>query len=290
MEPTRLALPRLDTWSEHAQIQAFFRVLVPHWDGFSDVILDLRSCTFMSAEGAAVLATFKLNRDKLWGTTGIDWATVSIPVARQMDRWGLSPLFGRYEYERPGTAIPPFHRTELDMARLDEYICSQVCTACNMPAMTADLHDEVQRALIELFQNVFYHAASPCCGIAVGQFYPLAKQVQVCVCDSGLGLVQQIRRAGLAQGTPPDTLEWAMGSGNTTRRQEHDTPGGLGLYMLREFVKINEGSLRIVANEGYLCQNGRDLIRRTLSVAFPGTLFQVKFNVRSDREYRFASE
>ncbi|MDB5307837.1 MAG: hypothetical protein JWO38_2039 [Gemmataceae bacterium] len=290
MTAARVALPKVNTWSGLSQIQTFLSSLVPHWEGVDDVILDFTPCTFLSAEGAALLAAFKLNRDLLWGTTDIDWATVSADVARQLGRWEVSPLFGRAKHPWADTAIPLLHQTNIDHQRLVGYICSQVCAAGNMPAMSEALTTEVQRALIELFQNIFLHASSPTGGIAVGQLYPQVKEVQICVCDAGVGMIRKIREAGLAQASSPATLEWALGVGNTTRRPENGPPGGLGLYLLREFVKINGGSLRVVANDGYLCQQAGEVVRQTLPVDFPGTLIQIKLNIRDDVVYKFASE
>jgi hypothetical protein len=67
-------------------------------------------------------------------------------------------------------------------------------------------------------------------------------------------------------------------------------PGGPGLYLLREFVKINGGTLRLVANTGYWCQDGNNLTQSTLSAELPGTLIQVNLLIHDDVIYSFADE
>ena len=69
--------------------------------------------------------------------------------------------------------------------------------------------------------------------------------------------------------------------GNSTK----NSPGGLGLYLLREFVKSNGGSLRILANTGYYTQNGTKTTARSLNVSYPGTLIQVGLLIRPDEVY-----
>jgi anti-sigma regulatory factor (Ser/Thr protein kinase) len=290
MSAVTIKLPRLNKWAGSYQIQSFLGVLAPYWlDGYS-VCLDFGQCSFLSAEGAALLGAFKLRRDERWLETTIDWPSVSGDVAKQLGRWDIFPLFKRERHPWRDTAIPLFHQPNLDSAKLSEYICTQVCVAGNMPAMSSALTEEIQRALVELFQNAFIHAESPTGCLAIGQLYPNIKEVQICVCDSGIGMVRKIQDAGIRHADSPATLDWALGLGNTTRRPDSGPPGGLGLYLLREFVKINGGSLRLVANDGYWCQEGDEVVRQTLQVGLPGTLIQLKLRIRDDVVYMFASE
>jgi hypothetical protein len=114
------------------------------------------------------------------------------------------------------------------------------------------------------------------------------KQFQFCVCDGGLGMVRRI------QG--PDTGCLALTMPSIGRWWQATAPGprcqalGAWVYLLREFVTINGGSLRLVANTGYWCQEASNLTRNTLSAEFPGTLIQVKLLVRDDVTYSFADE
>ena len=57
-----------------------------------------------------------------------------------------------------------------------------------------------------------------------------------------------------------------------------------GLFLLREFIKAM-GSLRILANNGYYEQHGRDQNSQTLQAAYPGTLIQVTLLIREDEVY-----
>ena len=49
-------------------------------------------------------------------------------------------------------------------------------------------------------------------------------------------------------------------------------PGGLGLKLLREFVRLNEGRIQIVSDRGYWeCDtNGENAVR--MEQSFPGTV------------------
>ncbi|VTT97575.1 Uncharacterized protein OS=Singulisphaera acidiphila (strain ATCC BAA-1392 / DSM 18658 / VKM B-2454 / MOB10) GN=Sinac_4287 PE=4 SV=1 [Gemmataceae bacterium] len=284
----RIALPCVNTWSGSGELGQFLATLHPYWTDPRPVRLDFSRCGFLSAEGAAVLVIFKLRRDAGGWQTELDWDTVPSGLATQFGRWHVSPLFGRGNHPWADNAVPLLHQTKLDPRQLVGYICSHVQSGQNMPVMTDALVREVRRSFCELFQNVFVHSASPCGGIAVGQFYPKTKEVQLCVCDGGVGMARRILGAGLTFGAPGEALSWALQEGTTTRSDPTGPPGGLGLFLLREFVRTNGGSLRVVANDGYLCESAGTLTTQTLPVDFPGTLIQVRFLVRDDVVYTLA--
>ena len=266
-----------DVWS----IITFLDRLAPHWDKTPAVLLDLSTCIFLNAEGAAMLAAFVIHRREWGGRTEIDWDTVRDDLKRQLGRWQLTELFGRKNFPWTDNAIPLLHQTRLDGDAVLRYISTVVRAGENMPAMTPDLEKATNNSLCELFVNIFEHANSPCGGLAIGQYYPHVKQVQICVCDVGLGLARKVQAAGYARGCCGAAIRWALEEGNSTK----PGPAGLGLFVLREFVKANGGSLRILANTGYYAQRGLEEKAQSLQVRYPGTLIQVGLLLRSDEVY-----
>jgi hypothetical protein len=154
--------------------------------------------------------------------------------------------------------------------------------------MSGGLAREVRRSLCELFTNIFLHADSLFGGIALGQYYPLKKQVQICVCDGGVGMVNKVQKAGFATATPCDAIQWALAYGHSTL--PNGRPGGLGLFLLREFVKKNGGSFRIYANTGFFREEAGIPEASELAAAFPGTLIELRLNLRDDVGYCLRSE
>ena len=165
--------------------------LAPLWNDVPAVLLDLTSCGFLNAEGAAILAAFVVHRRTWGGSTGLDWDTASYDLKRQLGRWRLTELFGRENFPWTDNAIPLLHQERLDGPSVIEHISTVIRAGENMPAMTPDLQREINKALCELFVNIFEHAGSACGGLAIGQYYPIKKQVQFCVCDVGVGSGQQ---------------------------------------------------------------------------------------------------
>jgi len=154
-----------------------------------------------------------------------------------------------------------------------------------MPIMDRALNVEVNRGLCELFENAFAHADSASGCIAIGQLYPNKQEVQICVCDAGIGIPERVRLAGYRFPRQSEAIAWSLENGTTTRA--HDgPPGGLGLFLLRNFVRVNGGTVRIIANRGYYsCSSGSPILT-TLPCALPGTLLQFKFRLLRNVVYQ----
>ena len=59
-----------------------------------------------------------------------------------------------------------------------------------------------------------------------------------------------------------------MAPDNTTR--QGDIPGGLGLQIVRQFIRLNRGKLIVMSNDGFWMQSGERVSKRRLPLAFPG--------------------
>jgi hypothetical protein len=259
------------------------------WTFPAPLVLDFTGCRFITAAGVAVLATLKLTRETRGLVTEIDWQTAIYDVRRQLGRWQLTQLFGTENHPWTDNAIPLFHQANLEQRSLVRYIDGCTVPGQNMPRMSTQLMKEVRRSFCEVFTNLFQHADSPIGGLAIGQLYPIKKEVEICICDGGVGLAHRIQAAGYGGTSPDDAIQWALGRGNSTLRTPNH-PRGLGLYLLREFVKKNGGRLRIYANNGCLSEIGERSDGHVLPADFPGTLFELRLKIRDDVTYKLQSE
>ncbi len=285
MNCRHVPLHGLDLDFDNSQLSSFLEPLCACWTNHRSVRIDLSSCQFLCAFGAAILGAFALNRRSWGGETEIEWNTGRSDVLKQFGRWRLTGLFGGNNPPWTDNAIPLFHQNRRDTKSVIGYISTALQSGQNMPTMTDDLVRMTNRSLCELFLNVFEHAESPCGGIAIGQFYPNKKHVQFCVGDAGIGLVTRVQGAGYARWSGSAAIQWALEEGTSTKVG----PGGLGLYLLQEFVKKNGGVLRIIANDAYYDQRGSESTTAVLAVPYPGTLIEVGLLIRENELYTIQS-
>ncbi len=79
-----------------------------------------------------------------------------------------------------------------------------------------------------------------------------------------------------------------MTGANTTRKG--DVPGGLGLKILRGFIRQNGGRLVIASYNGFWSESGKQIVRRTLASPYPGTVITIEVDTDDDAAYVMREE
>lgn len=255
-------------------------VLEAGWTAESDLMLDFSGCWFVNAEAAATLAAFALHRGE--SRTVADWPTIDGQIVRQLRRWRIARLLGGSSATWSETVVPLLAQTALDADSLMRFLNHYVLQGGMMPEMTPDLRYWTWTGVSEVVQNVFRHADSPIGAVILGQLYPRNGTFQLCIVDSGVGIVERVRSSGVRVPTGGE-IAWALKEGTSTSPE--DGPNGIGLHILRSFVDANSGSLRIYANDRCLRQEGGRVRTEPLSFPFPGTLFSLTLNVRDGVVY-----
>jgi hypothetical protein len=113
-----------------------------------------------------------------------------------------------------------------------------------VPEMSAALSRKFFEGLDELFANCSLHSKAAVPVFAGGQFFPTASKLCFTVSDGGRGIHGSLRAAGKDFAADKDAVAWAMERTNSARTG--DIPGGLGLWILQEFVAMNGGRLGFV--------------------------------------------
>lgn len=82
-------------------------------------------------------------------------------------------------------------------------------------------------------------------------------------------------------------IDWAIKYGNTTKIGR---TGGLGLSLILEFIKLNNGVMQIISSNGYWEYRGNRVRMGTLKNNFPGTIVNIEFNFDDSCFYQLKSE
>jgi hypothetical protein len=139
----------------------------------------------------------------------------------------------------------------------------------------------------EVFGNCVGHSNSSFI-TACGQFFSQKKRVNFTIVDCGVGIYQNVINYLNMDLAHHETINWAMKLKNSTRPD--DEVGGLGLHILREFLKLNEGTLQIISGAGYWSEEKSVNFATDLSDKFPGTIINMSLNLNDLKVYFLAGE
>lgn len=137
-----------------------------------------------------------------------------------------------------------------------------------------------------MYNNAFEHSNSSIGVFSCGQHFPNQKKLVLSLVDFGEGIVSKVHHY-LSHTHHSDEyyLEWAFQEGHTTK----NGLGGLGLTLIKEFIKINKGKLEVYTNNSYglIDQNGEQY--QSTNFSFKGTFFHISLQC-DESLYVFANE
>lgn len=247
-----------------------------NYDGL--VELDLTGCDFMSAEAVAILAGLAYYRVSKQSAIGLDIPSIDTKVLRNLRKMGFSELFDQQQCISHENSIPLYHDTGQNLDGVISYMEHQVMSRSQMPHMAPTLHKEIRKSFVEIFGNIARHSDSPIGGLVCGQIYPNQKEIQLTFFDSGVGICKRVRDRFPSIENDRAAIYWAVQKGNSTL-SETEGPRGLGLYLLRDFLKANGGQLHLYANQGYYMEQGEKREQQLLSAGLPGTLVDLRIRI-----------
>lgn len=164
------------------------------------------------------------------------------------------------------------------------------------------LKQEIISRILEIYVNAYGHGRSADFGldpylalgaISCGHFDAKEKVLKLCVVDFGKGICRSVTDyfpdSGLSD---TDALSWALQLGNSTHTDSGvvKIPRGLGFDLLREFVRVNNGCIRIYSNGACaVADGGGGYIVQESGRVFDGTIVDIKIKC-DGRVYSFAGE
>lgn len=176
-----------------------------------------------------------------------------------------------------------------EINEFEKYIILRIFERKDILQMSKLVKSKIIDNILEIFNNVKEHTHSNKV-YTCGQYFPRSSFLYFTIVDSGETIPYNVNTYcdNINIKPPSKPLEWAIAPGNTTRQV--DTPGGLGLSLLCEFIELNNGRLYIVSGNETYEQNGKDNRHMYMEHSFPGTIVTVAFNLLDDSMYRMNSE
>lgn len=254
---------------------------------FSKVELDFSSCSFFEANMAAPLYSVIAGLFENLNDVSVVKMTREIKQILQKNRF-----LSIFDID----AIPDSNQTALPFKILKKYAGEQFfeyleyyMRGKGIPKMSSALTKRFRQSLFELFQNAAMHAGSDSGIFTCGQFYPQKHRLDFTIADAGIGFRENVRRyKNDSKINSCDAIEWALKEGNTTKTGQQ--PGGLGLKLLKDFIRLNKGKLQIVSRFGYYEFDANGQYVRKMEHDFPGTCVNIEINTEDTNTYCLKTE
>ncbi len=158
-----------------------------------------------------------------------------------------------------------------------------------IPRMTEALTKRFRQSLVEIFLNASIHSDSASGIFACGQFFPQKHRFDFTIADAGIGIRENVRRyTGNKKVSSCSAINWALIEGNTTKTGRQ--PGGLGLKLIKDFIRMNEGKLQIVSRFGYYEFSASGDAIEKMDHDFPGTSVNIEINTQDTNSYCLKTE
>lgn len=254
------------------------------------LILNFEKVTFVSANQFAVIGCILSHFHDKRPSTKIVFSNVPNKLDSIMRVNGFGKHFSR-------APLPDKHNTTIEykifnvsqINEFERYIIMEIFSRNDIPQMSVSARDSIIDNILEIFNNVKEHT-NACKLYTCGQYFPSKSLLYFTITDSGETIPYNVSSFLKEHDINISTslLEWAMQSGNSTRRT--DSPGGLGLFLLSDFINLNNGELYIVSGNETFEQTKKGARYRYLDYSFAGTIVTMAFNLSDHSSYCLESE
>jgi hypothetical protein len=260
---------------------------------FSDVTFNFEKCHSLRPNVVAFLGGLARLIESRQGKVSFDWDSAQPLVLQKLTFNGFATLFGGSHTVIDDHSIP--YREDLLLNRGDlptlanqiiDYLTEQ-WLGKGWIHISPRLRDAIVGNVWEIYANAFDHAESPIGVFSCGQHYQTLGSLQLTTVDFGKGIPANVKQFFNNTGIPASKcLEWAFQEGKTTKPS---ISRGMGLDLLKEFIKINHGKLEVYSYDSHALIDKDRESYETRETCFEGTLINITL-VCDELFYKFASE
>ena len=172
-----------------------------------------------------------------------------------------------------------------DSRYFGNYVMNELLSKHDFPNMSEGLKRKIFESIYEIFINAQMHSQTDFI-YTCGQIFPKKNEIEFTIVDTGIGFKKRVMKQFNFLINSIQAIKWALIDGNTTKS---DAPGGIGLAVLTDFIKINKGKFQIVSDDGFY-EVDNNVNFRLLNYSFPGTIVNMKFKIDDLYSYRLESE
>lgn len=285
-------IPRLNDYP--SDFEQLFKIWQQVNDYYLDIRFDFSRCGFLRPNAVAFLGGLVRLIVSRHGNVAFDWASVhSQRVMANIRQNGFAGNFGYPSSSWSGNSIPYREDLTRDVGGIMDYL-EKYWLGRGWVQVSQRLRDAIVGHMWEIYNNAFEHSGSDVGVFTCGQYFPHNETLVLSVVDFGQGIPAKIRgffrqhadESLVARLTGASCLRWAFQAGNTTKVGE---PGGSGLDLLKEFIRLNQGKLEVYSNEGYGIIDKDGERYENHAISFEGTVVHITLHC-DEKLYQFSDE
>jgi hypothetical protein len=170
-----------------------------------------------------------------------------------------------------------------------DYILTELLSKPDFPKHSKLLGKKINESIFEIFENARTHGH--CKFIhTCGHYYSndSSKKLNMTIVDMGQTIKYNVIEYLQRNLSGCEAIQWALVDGNTTKTG--NTPGGLGLNIIFEFIKLNKGKVQIISSDGYWEYCNGDTLNKLFDNPFQGTIVNIEFNLDDKNSYKLVEE
>jgi hypothetical protein len=251
---------------------------------FEQIQLDFKKCTWFEANLCAVLGAI-INRVQ----HNLNWVSL-INLPQQIEK-----IFSKNHFLSNFGEIPvnDFYKTTIKYRKykpaeeilFKKYLDEELLSKEDMPQMSLTIEQKINESIFEIFVNACTHGETESV-FSCGQYFPNKKpdpRIDFTIVDLGKTIRKNVSDYLRREVSAENALTWATSERNTTKTGS--VPGGLGLKLIQEFLKLNNGEMQIVSDNGFwqLSKNSATFTKQ-MANRFPGTIVNLDINI-NDKNY-----
>lgn len=254
----------------------------------NEIILDFKNCTKFEANLSAILGAICSISEEQKKT--ISFINLNNAIQKILQKNKFLCNYGWDAVHNTNNTIITFQKfTPYADIEFMDYIRDELLAKPDFPKLSRLLGKKINESIFEIFENARTHGL--CKYIhTCGQYFSSEsiKRLDMTIVDMGKTIKTNVNDYLHTNFSGSEAIQWALAYGNTTKTG--NIPGGLGLDIIFEFIKLNKGKIQIVSSNGYWEYRNEETENRLFDKPFPGTIVNIEFNLDDKDSYRLTEE
>lgn len=285
--PITIYVPRINDKSSDFNAIADIWQEALNVDNKNHIIFDFSRCDFLRPNAVVFLGGLARLIQESGRTVHFSVNTMQQPIKMNLLQNGFASVMGADTEPWLGNSIPYREYLEPNKDNIIEYLRDD-WLGRGWINISANLKNEIAGRMWEIFANAFEHSLSGVGIVCCGQFFKTNKELVLAVADFGVGIPSNVKTfEAQVDMEPKDAMQWAFTRGNSTSKT--NGPRGVGLDLLKDFVKVSKGTLAIYSHGGYAHIDESGELYDNHTAFFKGTIVQVTLRC-DDNYYCLSSE